>query len=275
MRRPLWLALSLVVGIATRAGAQGVPSTVSCNDRDGHAVTGAPVTNGVFAKASTDANGKPVIEYDARSIPGIRAQVHLFVYAHECGHHALGHDLRGSITPAQEHDADCYGIRLLMNKAGVTSDDVRTLQEDMEALGPGDVRRLPWMKRAYDLVACVPRAPDAAAAVPVNPLDACVIHRDEDNQIVTQSRDGRSITALYSVANRCAQDVTCTVTIEVGTLADIDADAGSFARFHLLKTRTETHPLNAGSNGEFRFQETIDSVPAGESIDYRVRTSCR
>ena len=233
-----------------------------------------PVTNGVFAKASIETNGKSVIEYDARPVSGIRPQVHLFVYVHECGHLALGHDVHGSITAAQEHDADCYGVRLLMNKAGVTSDDVGTLQEDMEALGAGDVRRLPWMKRAYDLAACLPRPPEDPAAA-VNPLDACVIHRDEDNQIVTQSRDGRSITALYSVANRCAQDVACTFTIDVGTLPDVDADAGSFARFHPQRMRTEQHALKAGSNAEYRFEETIDTVPAGESVDYRVRVSCR
>ena len=274
MRRAACLALGLVASFAGHAHAQGVPSTISCNDRDGHAVVGVPVTNGVFAKASTDATGRRVIEYDARPVPGIRAQVHLFVYAHECGHHALGHDLRGPITPSEEHDADCYGIRTLMNKAGVTSDDVRTLQEDIDALGAGDARRLPWAKRAYDLVGCLPRPPEEAT-VPVNPIDACVIHRDEDNQIVTQSRDGRSITALYSVANHCARDVACTFTIEVGTLPDVDADAGSFARFHPQKMRSEEHPLKAGSNAEFRFQETIESVPGGESIDYRVRASCR
>jgi len=145
----------------------------------------------------------------------------------------------------------------------------------MDALGAGDARRLPWMKRAYDLAACVPRPPEESATVPVNPIDACIVHRDEDNAIVAQSRDGRTITARYSVANRCAQDVTCTVTIEVGTLPDVDADAGSFARFHPQKTRTEQHPLQAGANGDFRFEDTIDTVPAGESIDYRVGTSCR
>ena len=269
------LVVFVVSSIAASAHAQGVPATISCNDRDGHAVTGVPVTNGVFAKASIDASGKPFIEYDARPVSGIRPQVHLFVYVHECGHLALGHDVHGSITAAQEREADCYGVRLLMNRAGVTSDDVQTLQEDMQALGAGDVRRLPWMKRAYDLVACLPRLPEDTAAAPANPIDACVVHEDEANQIISKSRDGRSITALYTVENRCAQDVACAFTIEVGTLPDVDADAGSFARFHPQKTRTEQHPLKAGSNGEFRFQETIDSVPAGESVDYRVRPSCR
>jgi len=267
-----------VIAFAAQSRAQPAPSTISCNDRDGHAVTGVQVTNGVLAKARIDNSGKPVIEYDPRLVSGISPQEHLFVYAHECGHHGLGHDVgRSSMTPAQEHDADCYGIRLLMNRAGVTADDVQKLEEDMQTLGAGDARRLPWSKRAYDLSACLPRnaSGETADAHPPNPADACVDHQDASNQIVSKSRDGRSIIAVYSAANHCTHDVVCAFTIETGTLPDTDADAGSFARFHPRKMRTEDHPLKAGVEADFRFQETVDSVPDGESVDYRVTVACR
>jgi hypothetical protein len=33
--------------------------------------------------------------------------------------------------------------------------------------------------------------------------------------------------------------------------------------------------LTAGVDADFRFQETVDSVPDGESVDYRVTAACR
>ena len=115
-----WLVVALVAGFAAQSRAQ-VPLTLACNDRSGRAVTPVQVTNGMIAVAKVDQDGRPVIEYDQRPIAGISPQQRLFVYAHECGHHALGHDRPGQSTNlTQEQDADCYAIRSLM--AGRCSD---------------------------------------------------------------------------------------------------------------------------------------------------------
>jgi hypothetical protein len=273
-RIPMLVAAISALAVA-HAHAQPVPVTISCADHDGRTVTNVQVTNGVMARATIDAAGRPVIEYDPRRVADVSPQIQLFVYAHECGHHALGHDLHGQpISPAQEHDADCYGTRVLMDRAGVTVDDVRRLQQDLQALGAGDARRLPWSRRTYDLVACLPRAPADDTATAVNPIDACVLHQDAANAVISKTRDGRTITGTYSAANHCDRAVVCTFTIEIGTVPDTDADAGSFARFHLQKARTEQHRLMAGEGAEYRFQETVDAVPAGESTDFRVRVAC-
>jgi len=276
VRTSACLVIVCAVFLPARSYAQ--PMTLTCNDRDGRVVVGVQATDGVLAKAAIDATGRRIIRYDPRQVTTISAQQHLFVYAHECGHHALGHNLAGQpLTPAEEHDADCYGIRALMNKAGVIADDVQALQNQMQTLGPGDARRLPWQRRTYALVSCVAKAASdqTANTNATTDADACVDHTDADNQIVAKSRDGRSFTAVYSAANHCAVDLTCRFTVEIGTLPDADADVGSFFRFHAQKTRVDQRVLKARAKEEFRFQETTDAIPAGESVDFRVTATCR
>jgi len=276
VQTPAFFLIVCAILLPARSYAQ--PMTLTCNDHDGRPVLGVQATDGVLAKATIDASGSRVIRYDPRQVSTISAQQHLFVYAHECGHHALGHNLDGqALTPADEHDADCYGIRVLMSKAGVVANDVQKLQDQMLALGAGDVRRLPWQKRSYALVSCLPNASSNQTANPrsTSDADACVDHTDADNEIVAKSRDGRSFTGVYSAANHCARDLTCTFTIDIGTLPDADADLGSFFRFHAQKTRAEQRVLKAGAKEEFRFQETTNAVPPGESVDFRVTVVCR
>jgi len=275
VRNPACLVIACAIFLPARSYAQSM--TLTCNDHDGRAVIGVQATDGVLAKAAIDASGRRIIRYDPRQVSTISAQQHLFVYAHECGHHALGHTLGGQpLTLTEEHDADCYGIRALMSKAGVVGDDVQTLQDQMQALGSGDARRLPWQKRSYALVSCVAKAASDQTANrrPTTDADACVDHTDVDNQIVAQNRDGRSFTGVYSAANHCAQDLTCRFTVEIGTLPDADADVGSFFRFRAQKTRVEQRVLKAGAKEEFRFQEVMGVAPAGESVDFRVTTTC-
>lgn len=284
MRNRYWLAAALLIGFAARSEAQPVPRTITCNDARARAVTAVPVSNGTIARAAIDGDGRPVIQYDSRAIDGVTNQQQLFVYAHECGHHALGHDSGGpAFTVAQEQDADCYGIRSLMSKVGFTSDDVAILETSMRDFGTGNARHLPWRTRTYDLEGCLPEVMarrQAAARSGEVSADDCVVHNDGENAIVNKSRDGRVIDAVYAVRNRCTRDLSCTFTIEVGTLRDSDIDVGSTRSFRVRKTITEQHNLRSAqpgpvATGEFRFHETVDTVPAGESVDFRVGTACK
>jgi len=273
MRTATFVVIGCVLMFPARSGAQTM--TITCNDPDGRAVIAVQTTDGVLARAAIDDSGRRVIRYDSRQVPGISPQQHLFIYAHECGHQALGHDVRkAAFTPTQEHDADCYGIRTLMNKAGVTADDVQKLYNEMQKLGANDARRLPWQKRPYDLLSCLPNTASETSSR-IREADACVDHSDADNQIVSKTRDGRSFTGVYSAANHCDHDVACTFTIDIGTLPDVDADAGSYGRFHSQNTRTEQHLLKARGHEEFRIQDTTDAPPAGESVDFRVERACQ
>src|SRR5437870_1656533 len=197
MRKLSWLVVASVAAFAMQSQAQSIPLTITCNDMGGRAVTGVQVRTGIIAKATIDPDARPVIEYDPRPVDDISPQLHLFIYAHECGHHALGH-LRGgeAMSLTQEQEADCYGIRSLMNKVGFTTDDVTILQAAMRQLGAGDARYLSWPARAYNLTGCLANETAGEGSKETN-ADDCVLHRDAANAIVNESRDGRTIEGIY------------------------------------------------------------------------------
>jgi hypothetical protein len=253
---------------------------MTCSAPNGRNVISVEARSGPIATASTDGDGHAIIEYDPREIEGLIPQVRLFVYAHECGHHALGHDPRRSFTPSQETDADCFAIRTLQTRFGFTANDVGLLQNAMHDAPPQVIRRLPWRPRPYDLAGCLPeeisRRQTAARPVPFD-INACARTNDAQNAIVNESRDRLSIEAAYIVRNTCSRDVSCTFTIEVGTLPDSDVDAGSWRNFHVQRRIIEEHSIRSGERGaDFRFRAAIDVVRPGESIDFRVTVgTCR
>ena len=112
----LWLAFSLFAPAFAAITIDGFP--VFCV-----AANGAPVQEiarsgfGDVARASMMLGpmGQPVpiIMMDPMIMAqyGPDTQARLFVYAHECGHHALGHILRGN-GPYNEMQADCWGIKV-------------------------------------------------------------------------------------------------------------------------------------------------------------------
>lgn len=269
----------LLVVMASPGHAQPPPATITCSDAGGRPVRAVQVASGMIAKAATDRDGRPVIEYDPRPSEGISSQQRLFVYAHECAHHALGHDTGNAYTPAQEQEADCHGIETLMRRAGFTSNDVMILQTGMHELPPSTARRLPWRTRTYDLEGCLPgvvsRRQGAGRAAEQTAND-CVVHNDAANAIVSVSRNRLTIDGVYSAGNRCQRELTCMFTIEVGTLPDSDADAGSWRNFRIQQTITEQHTLRGqASDTEFPFRGTVQEVRVGESIDFRVVPACR
>jgi hypothetical protein len=277
-------AAGLIAASAAPGASQPVPRTLTCTAANGRIVTSVQVTNGTIARAAVDQDGRAVIQYDPRAINGITAQQQLFVYAHECGHLALGHDVHEpSFSAAQEQEADCHGIRSLTSKAGFTAYDVSLLESAMHGLEAGNARHLPWRVREYDLEGCVPQVAaqrQAAARKGETSGDECVVHNDGENAIVNKSRDGRVFDGNYSVRNRCTRDVTCRFTIEVGTLLESDIDVGSWRSFRVQQTLTEQHTLRAGQAGsaasaEFRIHGTVDTVAAGEAADFRVLPSCQ
>jgi len=275
-----------VLGLVLAAApgwTQPVPRTITCDAANGRTVTALQVMNGTIAKAAIDQDGRAVIQYDPRAVSGITTQQQLFVYAHECGHLALGHDVRAaSFSVAQEQIADCHAIRSLMTKVGFTTDDVSILERAMREVESGNARHFPWRVREYDLQGCLPevvarRQADARRGE-LN-ADECVVQNDAENAILSKSRDGRVIDGSYSVLNRCAREVSCQFTIEIGTLLESDIDVGGWRSFRVQQTIVEQHTLRPGPAGsaaaEFRFHGGVDAVPAAEAVDFRVVRACQ
>jgi hypothetical protein len=269
--------VGLMLAMAASSYAQ-TPTTVSCTDAGAQTVRAVQTTNGVLAKATTDEGGRPIIQYDARRVDGISPQLQLFVYAHECAHHVLGHDTTRPFTDVQEHDADCRGIDMLTGRLGFTSNDVMLLQARMLELGPGTARRLPWRTRLYDLEGCLPEVISRREASRPKEITAtdCVVHNDAENAIVSASRDRLTIDGTYTARNRCARDVSCTFTIELGTLPYSDVDVGSWRNFQAQKTITEQHLLAANqASVEYRFRGSVDTVQNGRAVDFRIIHACQ
>jgi len=106
------------------------------------------------AFATLAPNGAPIILYNP-SVRRMNWQTQLFFYAHECGHHALGHPLEGPRL-GQEQQADCWGINAIIYRARLVSDaDVSVIQRDLYVFGRGDWTHLPGPVRAINLRKCL------------------------------------------------------------------------------------------------------------------------
>jgi len=125
-----------------------------CHDINGVPV--ASVRNSAIQDIATASllNGNPVIYYNPSVLASVRPATRLFFYAHECGHHAIGHVLSG-LRLGQEQEADCWGIIQLKKLNLVTDGDIATIQRDIAAFGRGDWTHLPGPQRAINLRACL------------------------------------------------------------------------------------------------------------------------
>ena len=99
-------------------------------------------------------NGRPVIVYNPIVVAWTQPVTRLFFYAHECGHHALGHLLQG-LRLGQEQEADCWSIRTLVKKGLFSDSDISAVQADIARMGRGDWTHLPGPQRAINLRACL------------------------------------------------------------------------------------------------------------------------
>jgi hypothetical protein len=150
------LAIFLLCSLATltkSTAAQGVTFD-GCTDINGIPVASVSNTRIQDIAMATIYNGRPVIFYNPNVVASVRSQTRLFFYAHECGHHALGHALSG-LRLGQEQEADCWGIQKLKELNLVSEIDLSMIQNDLATYGRGDWTHLPGPQRAINLRACL------------------------------------------------------------------------------------------------------------------------
>lgn len=108
-----------------------------CVDRAGVPIVGT-VNNGIPGGAeATRVDNKPVIYWNRGNMQWARPATQLFVYLHECGHHALGHIYKPN-DPKLEQEADCWAMELLIDGAMISGDDEGALESDLIHNFPGD-----------------------------------------------------------------------------------------------------------------------------------------
>src|SRR5579864_4450134 len=154
--RPMTFAAVVLLGAlsAPKTWAQAVTYD-GCKDiRDIPVASVVNYSLGDIAAAAIAPNGAPIIYYNPRVLASTRWQTRLFFYAHECGHHALGHTLQG-LRLGQEQEADCWGIETLYRANLLTDADVAMIQLDLSSFGRGDWTHLPGPMRAVNLRRCL------------------------------------------------------------------------------------------------------------------------
>lgn len=107
------------------------------------------------AIASLAPSGSPIIRYNPRVLLSLHPQTRLWIYAHECGHHALGHNFGTTHPLATEQAADCFATRELISRGILSLADLEIVQGDIAKAGPGDWTHLPGPIRAFNLNACL------------------------------------------------------------------------------------------------------------------------
>jgi hypothetical protein len=118
---------------------------------------------------ATVINGAPIILYSPELERAVAPPTGLFVYAHECGHQALGHLLHAA-TPDREQEADCWAINLIYRNALVDDVGLHAIERDIARFGVGDATHLAGPVRALVLDDCLRRGNRfAQPAVPMEP----------------------------------------------------------------------------------------------------------
>ena len=110
-------------------------------------------TIGDLALATT-IDGKPIIILSPELEWLVPRPTGLFVYAHECGHQALGHVQKGASLD-REQEADCWAINLIYRNALVDDAGLRIIERDIARFGIGDATHLPGPARAVTLSECL------------------------------------------------------------------------------------------------------------------------
>jgi hypothetical protein len=139
--------------------ACGAPAAAQTGDAGCRDIRGTPVglvmDNAIADLAfATMIDGVPIILYSPALERAVAPPTGLFVYAHECGHQALGHLLH-SATLDREQEADCWAINLIYRNALVDDGGLRVIERDIRQFAVGDATHLPGPVRAQALDACL------------------------------------------------------------------------------------------------------------------------
>ncbi len=152
-----------------------------CRDINGIPVQSIQSTSINDIAVATIANGHPVIFFNPYVVAQSPPAVRLFFYAHECGHHALGHVLGGRVTIDQEQEADCFGINELVRAGLVNDAQITVIQRSIYSFGRADWTHLPGPQRAINLRACLSMADNGSGRQSDNndSIEDCVTEKIE------------------------------------------------------------------------------------------------
>ena len=160
------ICLSFLFATAYSLSAMAQITYDACTDLRGQPVSSiADPSLKEVANASLATNGAPLIRYNPNIVTWLSQKTRLFFHAHECGHHARGHNFDTVPSLAAEQDADCFAIQALVNGNLVNDNDVTIIQNDLNRANMADWSHLPGLQRTINLRRCLaivknpPRSP--------------------------------------------------------------------------------------------------------------------
>jgi hypothetical protein len=130
----------------------------SCTDASGQTIPAQmDFTLGKVVQSGVEA-GQPIIRYNPQVLPRLSAKGRLFFFAQECARFALHEALKGELTPARAHQADCLGVAMLTG-AGLLTDPegVQELKSEL-SFSQAEWEQLPTPQRTFDFSTCVKRS---------------------------------------------------------------------------------------------------------------------
>jgi hypothetical protein len=101
---------------------------VFCQDINGIPVKTVPAPQLNDVGKATIYGGFPVIFLNPNVLRGLPPAIQLFWYAHECGHHVLGHPL-SQFQITAERNADCWAIRIGRDQGWFTQYDLVNMKQ--------------------------------------------------------------------------------------------------------------------------------------------------
>jgi len=133
--------------------------TFSCVDPLGHQVMNYSAPTNQIAVA-TMLNGASAIVLDLNVLGNTAWQFELIAYAHECGHHFLGHVLNPSYTPNPGHElaADCWAAKTTRDYGWLSPADYSVAMSVLYTF-PGDVVHPSGSVRVQNSNACYNTVP--------------------------------------------------------------------------------------------------------------------
>ncbi|HEU4799803.1 MAG TPA: hypothetical protein VFS94_04170 [Gemmatimonadales bacterium] len=131
-----------------------------CVDRWNKPVRGIVRGDLVWGGTATRVNGESVIYWNARNNQASRTS-QIFLYLHECAHHALGH-LNKSRGARWELEADCWAVQLMWESGMIQGRHLRLLEQETSRSWGDDIH-LSGAERTRSLTTCLELKTDREA----------------------------------------------------------------------------------------------------------------
>lgn len=167
---PKYIIVLLVISFSSTS------YSLTCNDIRGAVVVDFPDnTINDVAIASLAPDGSPIIRYNTNVLSMMSPQTRDFFYAHECGHHALGHNFGTTHPLAMEQAADCFAINKLYELGTFSGGDIQAVQNDIARFGVADWTHLPGPQRALNLGICLQQGGSACREVTIMEMQTTLV----------------------------------------------------------------------------------------------------